>query len=129
MEPLHDEDDCAVTLVIEAGQKCRPIAIIDGTPGILRLSVASLHWIIDDDDIGAAAGEGAANGNSEAPAAFGRHAFGLGVLGEPHVGEQRAIPVARDNGAELTGKGRSELMRVGDACKPHARVMPRHQAT
>ena len=84
VEALHDENDGALLLVIEAGQKRRPIPIIDGTPGILRLSVASLHGIIDNDDIGAAAGEGAADGNGEAPAAFGRHAFGLGVLGKPH---------------------------------------------
>ena len=86
VEALHDENDGAASLVIEAGQKRRPIPVVDGTPGLLRLSVVSLHRIIDDDDIGAATGEGAANRDGETPAAFGRHAFGLGVLGKPHAG-------------------------------------------
>ena len=124
VEALHHENDGTASLVIEAGQKRRPIPLVDGTPGILRLSVASLHWIIDNDDISTATGEGAADRNGETSAAFGRHAFGLAILGEPHVGEERAIPVARHHGAELSGEGRGKLKRIGDAGKPHARVMP-----
>src|SRR6266545_8098038 len=71
VEALHDQNDGTSLLVIEAGHKRGRVPIVDRATRFLRLSVVSLHWIINNNRISAAAGEGAAHRHGEPPAAFG----------------------------------------------------------
>ena len=86
MQTLHDENDGAGSLVIEPRHERGRIPLVDRTTRLLRVSIVSLHRIIDNDDISAATGEGAADRDDEAPTALSGHALDLGVLGEAHGG-------------------------------------------
>jgi hypothetical protein len=55
-----------------------------GYRGRARLRFIGLDGVIDNDDVKAAACQGASDRHGDSPAAFGGYAFGLGILGKSH---------------------------------------------
>src|SRR6516162_9214173 len=65
VQALHDENDGALFLVIEAGEKCRGIPVVGSPTALVRLGFVGLHRVIDNDEICAPTGEGTTDWNDE----------------------------------------------------------------
>ena len=115
VQALHNKDNGARPLVVEAREKRSRVPFVDISAGDFRLSFVRLLWIVDYDQIGAAAGERSADRNHKAPAACAGDAFGFSILGQTHPGEKALVPVAADDGAELPVEGGGDFLRIGDA--------------
>jgi hypothetical protein len=61
VQALHDRNDCARLLVIEARDECAAIPIDHALPGRLRMDLVGVEGIVDDDQIGASPGERSPN--------------------------------------------------------------------
>ena len=57
VQSLHDHDDRAPGLVVEAGEQCIGEPLLDRLPALFRLCVLRFERIIDDDHVSAAACE------------------------------------------------------------------------
>ncbi len=55
VQPLHNDDDRASLLVVEPGQKRMVVPFVDGVAPGFRQGLVGLQWVIDDDQVGAAA--------------------------------------------------------------------------
>jgi hypothetical protein len=71
MQALHDDDNCAGPLVIEAGIERVVEPIVGGLTLRLGQSLVRLHRVIDDHDVAAAAGQHAADRGGHPTAALG----------------------------------------------------------
>jgi hypothetical protein len=71
MQALHDEDNPAVLLVVEAAIERIVIPLIDLVSLSLGNGLVRLEGIVDDEQVGAAAGQHAADGGGK-PMALGR---------------------------------------------------------
>jgi hypothetical protein len=81
MQALHHQHNGAMDLVIETGEEGVLVPLGTLVPSRLGLGILWLDRIIDDDDVAAPAGQGAAYGGREPISALGGADFGLGVLG------------------------------------------------
>src|SRR6202521_459767 len=61
VQALHDRNDRARLLVIEARDECAAIPIDHALPGRLRIDLVGVEGIVDDDQIGASPSEGSPN--------------------------------------------------------------------
>jgi hypothetical protein len=59
MQSLHHNDDCIRGFIVEPRQQRIAIPLQDILPRAVRLRVLRFHWIVDDDEVAAAAGESA----------------------------------------------------------------------
>jgi len=60
VQPLHDDDDAASPLVVETGEEGIVVPVVDRLSANFGESLVRLQRIVDDDDVGAAAGQDAA---------------------------------------------------------------------
>ena len=115
MQPLHDDNDRALILPVEAAAQRIVIPVMDGLPPHLRERIVGLHGIIDDDHIRAAPGHHAADRGREPVTAFGGLELGDGVaLCRQPCGEQRLVKGARDQRPAVTGELVRQILRVAD---------------
>ena len=109
VQPLHDDHDGAFGLVVEARQERGIEPFVDGIAPRVRPRFLGLQGIVDDDEIGAAAGEHTAHrgGQTKAAARGGEFRDGLFVRRECGF-EQRAVEARVDQSAavatELVGQ-------------------------
>jgi len=61
VQALHDRNDRARLLVIEARDECAAIPIDHALPGRLRMDLVGVEGIVDDDQIGASPSERSSN--------------------------------------------------------------------
>src|SRR5690349_3486979 len=93
VEALHDENDAAALLVVETAIERVVVPLIDRAPLALRGGFIGLHGIIDDDDIGAPAGERTPDRGREPIALSGRHIFPYRLLaGREARREETLVP-------------------------------------
>ena len=112
VQALHDHDDGAVLLVVEARHQGAGIPVDHPLAGRLRHRLFGLERIVDDDEVGAAAGERAADRGGVAAAAGGRDELGAAIPCGPHGREQGPIPRRIDDHAELAMQFGGELVGV-----------------
>jgi hypothetical protein len=91
VEPLHDQNDAAAVLVIEATEQAVVVPFVDRLALRIREGLIGLEGIIDDNDVAAAAGQNAAHGGGEAEALAGRHKFLHGLLLRRQTGGKKAL--------------------------------------
>jgi len=66
VQPLHDDDDRAVALVVEPAVKRVDEPLVAGLPQRLGERLLRLQGIIDEGDVGTASGQDPAGGSGEA---------------------------------------------------------------
>jgi hypothetical protein len=93
VQPLHDDDDYALGFVVQAGIERSVEPFVGGDAAALRHRVAGFQGIVDDDEIGAASGQHAADRGRQPKTARRRDEFlqCRTVRGQPR-GEQGSIP-------------------------------------
>ena len=72
VEPLHDDDDATVPLVVEAGQQGVVVPVVDSLSLGFRQCFIRLQWVIDNQVVRAPAGQHTADRSGEAKAFSGR---------------------------------------------------------
>ena len=80
MEPLHDDDDHAILLVVEAGQQCSLEPVYAAIASDFRRGILGFDRIIDDDEVPAAPGKRAADRSGVPEPALHRHELGVRYL-------------------------------------------------
>ena len=78
MQTLHDENDGAVDLVVEAAEQRVAVPLLALEAAGFGLRVSGLHRVVDNEDVAAAAGQRAACRGREPEPSFHRHELGLG---------------------------------------------------
>jgi hypothetical protein len=105
MQTLHDDDDRALGLVIEARIERSVKPFIGGDASALRHGVTGFQRIVDDDDVCAAAGENAADRRRQAKAALCCDKFLQRRPGRREARrEQTAIPGGPHDRAAVAGE-------------------------
>jgi hypothetical protein len=116
VQPVHDQDDGTLLLVVEPAVEGMVKPFVGRLPLGLRQGLLGLQRIVDDDDVGAAAGQDAADRGSEPAALLGRlelrHRLPLG--GEAGR-EGPLVPPAHDDAAAIAGELVGEILGVADA--------------
>ena len=125
MQPVHDQDDRTLLRVVQPAVEGVVVPLVRRPPLGLRQGLLGLQRIVDDDDVGAAAGKHPADRGGE-PAALGgllelRHGLPLG--GKPGRGGP-LIPVAHDDTPAVSGELVGEILRVADADDLRAGLTP-----
>ena len=129
VQALHDDDDGTVLLVIEARDQGAAIPIDHPFAGRLRHRLFGLERIVDDDEVGPAPGERAADRGGVAAAARRGDEFGAAIPCRPHGREQRPIPRRIDDHAELAMQFGGKLVGIAhddDAAGGIVTEQPRH---
>ena len=103
MDALHNDDNRACTLVVETRQQRVYEPLIGGRALRFRKGVIRFQRIVDNDDIAAAAGQGAADRCREAEPAFCELNLSFRVLVRPDAGiwERSSIPGRLDQSAKI----------------------------
>lgn len=129
VNPLHDNDNGAVDLVVEPGQKRVVIPLVDRILAGLREGIGGLDGIVDEDEAAAAAGQGTSDGGGEAHSLLGGHHFRRAVLQgrEGKAREHATIPVRLDHSPEVDGVLGGEVRGIADADDAACRIMPHHE--
>src|SRR5438270_8517336 len=125
VQPLHDDHDGAVPLVIEPAVEGVVVPLVGGLPLRLGERLLRLQRIIDQNDVGAASGQHAAGGGGEPISLPGGDELlhGLAVWGE--AGRQDLpIPWAHHDAAAVAGELVGEVLGVADAQDLGRGVMP-----
>src|SRR5215471_14061999 len=116
VQPLHDDDNGAMPLVVEPAVESVIEPFVGALPLRIRERLVRLQRIIDDDDIGTAAGQHAAGRSREPVALTG----GDELLHRLTVRRQAAwkelpIPWAHHDAAAIAGELVGEILSVTDA--------------
>ena len=95
MQPLHDQNDGIVRLVVEARRHSLLIPAQDPAPGAFGVGLLGLHRVVDDDQIAAAAGRRTADRGGETASTPRSYKFRFVILlrTDPGFGEDPAIPI------------------------------------
>lgn len=81
MQPLHDDDNAAGTLVVKAGQKRVVVPLVDRFAADLGERLIRFQRAVDDDDVRATAGQNAANRGRHPRSSGGRRIVVNGLAG------------------------------------------------
>jgi hypothetical protein len=116
VQPVHDEDDGARQLVVEAAVEGMVVPLVRDLPLGLRQRLLGLQRIVDDDDVGAAPGQDAADRGGEPATLRRRVEFGhRGALRREAGREDPAVPVAGDDMPAIARQFVGEILRIADA--------------
>ncbi len=125
VKTLHDEHDHVFRLAVEARGEGRVVPL--GHRGSLHLghALGGLHGVVDQDQIAAAAREGAADRGAQPVALTGRLDLSLRVLAgiDPGAGEAALIPGALEHGPKIPGVLGRELPGVARADDPQRGIV------
>ncbi len=125
VQPVHDEHDGARQLVVQPAVEGMVVPLVRHLALGLRQRLLGLQRIVDDDDVGAAPGQDAADRGGE-PAALGRRVeFGhCGALRREAGRENPPIPVAGEDLPAIARQFVGEVLRVADAEDLRRGIMP-----
>src|ERR1051325_4459381 len=104
VQPLHYHDDDPGPFIIEPRKECRPVIGIDPLSSGMRGRLIRLQWVIDDDEVRAAPGQGAANRNRYSFAPQRRHNLRFRIPLRSHIRKNTPVPVTADNSSEPSRK-------------------------
>ena len=116
VQPLHDDHDGAMALVVEPAVKGVVVPLVGGFALRIGERLLRLQRIIDQDDVGAASGEHPAGGGGEPVTLPGGDEllYCLAVRGEAGR-EDLPIPRAQHDAAAIAGELVGEILGVADA--------------
>ncbi len=124
VQPLHDDDDRAFGLVVQARIERSVEPLVDGGAAALGHRVDGLQRIVDDDEIGAAPGQDAADRGRQPKPARRRDEFSQGrAVRDETRREQRAIPGRRHDCAAVARELVGKLLAVGDVDDRGVRIV------
>ena len=126
MQALHCDDDGAARLVVQTGVQGAVVPLIDRAAARVRQRFVRLERVVDDDEIGAAARQNAAD-RARKPKAVGTGREFLNRLfapGKRGLGEQLAIERSAHYGAAFPRQFIGEVLRIARADDLSAWVMP-----
>src|SRR5262249_62096495 len=110
MLTLHDDNDRAILFVVEARDQGAGVPFDQALARRFRRRILGFLRIVEDNEVAAASGEGAAN-RSGVPAAPGRgDEFGAGISGGSYSWKQSLIPGGIDHHAELAMQFSGQLV-------------------
>jgi hypothetical protein len=116
VQPLHDDDNGAVTLVVEQAIQGVIVPLVGGLSLRVGERLLRLQRIVDDDDVGAPSSQHASGRGSEPVALTG----GDGLLHRLAVRRQAGrkgltVPPAHHDAATIAGELIGEILGVADA--------------
>ena len=116
MQPLHDDDDGAMPLVVEPAVEGVVEPLVGGLPLRLGERLLRLQRIVDQDDVGAASGQHAAGRGGEPIALAGGDEFLHGLAVRRQAGRKDPpIPRAHHDAAAIAGELVGEFLGIADA--------------
>ena len=116
VQPVHDQDDGPLLLVVEAAVEGVVEPLVGGPPVGLRQGLLGFQRVVDDDDVRTPPGQHPADRSGE-PAALGR-GFELGCrlpLRREPGREQMPVPVAGDDAPAIARQLVGEVLGIADA--------------
>jgi hypothetical protein len=93
VQSLHDHDDRALVLVVEARDEGPAIPVDHSFARGFRLGFVGVEGVIDNDQVATPAGEGAADRGRKAASAPARDEFETGFLRPLRAGEEIGVPL------------------------------------
>ena len=116
MQPLHDDDDGAMALVVEPAVEGMVVPLVGGLPLRVRERLLRLQRIVDQDDVGAASGQHAAGGGGEPVALAGGDELLHRLAVRRQAGRKDLpIPRAHHDAAAIAGELVGEILGIADA--------------
>src|SRR5882762_9373405 len=102
MQALHDQNDTATVLIVEPAVERVVVPVVDGPPLSFGERLFGLERIVDDDQVGTAARQDAADRGRQPETVGGGDELldRLFLAGQPHR-EEPLIPVAGDDTAAI----------------------------
>ena len=125
MQPLHDNDDAAPLFVVETTQKRVVVPFVDRSAPRFREGFVGLEWVIYNDDVGATAGQHAANRRGHAGALLGRSEIMHRLAIREPGPKEMLIPRASDYAAAVAGEFVGEILPVAGADDLGTRIVPK----
>jgi hypothetical protein len=125
VQPVHDQHDRTLLLVVEAAVEGVVEPLVDRLPLGLRQRLLGLQRIVDDDDVGAAAGQHPADRGGEPAAVTGRLKLrhGLPLGGKPGR-KTPLVPPAHHDAAAIARELVGEVLGIADAKDLRTRLTP-----
>ena len=125
VQSVHDEDDRAGELVVEAAVEGVVEPVVRRLALGLRQRLLGLQRVVDDDEVGAAPGQHAADRGGEPAALRGRVEFGhCGALRRQARREDPLVPGAGEDLPAIARQFVGEILRIADAEDLRRRVVP-----
>jgi len=124
VQPVHDQDDGALILVLEAAVEGVVEPLVGGPPVGIGQGLLGFQRVVDDDDVGTPPSQHAADRGGE-PAALGRGFelwCGLPLRREPGW-EEVPVPVAGNDAPAIARELVGEVLGIADAEDLGARPM------
>jgi hypothetical protein len=115
MQALHDHDDGARGLVVEAAQQRIVVPFVDRVAPGFRQGIVRLERIVDDDDIGATAGQDAADRRRHSGSLLGGGEVVDGLSLREPGGKQRLVPGGVHDVAAVACQLVGEVLAVAGA--------------
>jgi hypothetical protein len=115
VQAVHDQHDRTAELVVEPAVEGVVVPLVGGLPLGLRQRLLGLQRVVDDDQVGAAPGQDAADRGGDARALRGRLEFGHGLMAGCQAGrEETLVPVAGEEAPAIAREFVGEVLRVAD---------------
>jgi len=125
VQPLHDDHDGAVTLVVEAAVKGVVVPLVGGFSLRVGERLLRLQRIVDQNDVGAASGQHPAGGGGEAIALAGGDELLHRLAVRRQAGwKDLPVPRAHQDGAAIAGELVGEILGIADAEDLGRRIVP-----
>ena len=125
MQPLHDDDDGAVPLVVESAVESMDEPLVAGVPLCVRERLVRLQRIVNQNYVGAATGEHTAGRGGESVALAGGDELLHRLAVRRQAGrEELTIPRAHHDAAAIAGELIGELLGIADAEDLRRGVVP-----
>jgi hypothetical protein len=125
VQSVHDQDDGARELVVEAAVERVVVPFVRRLPLGLRQRLLGFQRVVDDDDVGAAPGQHAADRGGEPAALCGRVEFGHRcALRRQARREDAPVPAAGDDVPAVARQFVGEVLRIADAEDLRRGVVP-----
>jgi hypothetical protein len=116
VQPLHDDDNGAATLVVEPAVKRVIVPLVGGSSLRVGERLLRLQRIVDDDDVGAPSSQHASGRGREPVALTGGDEFLHRLAVRRQAGRKGlAIPPAHHDAAAVAGELIGEILGVADA--------------
>src|SRR6516164_4076555 len=125
VQPLHDYDDGVVGLVVQAAEQRVRVPLLGPFASGFRIGILWLERIVDDNEVAAAAGEGATDRGGQPVATAGGGKFQFSVLGQadPGLRKQAIVEGRAHDGAAVVGVFAGQTLSIADTDDPPCRVV------
>ena len=125
VQPLHDDDDGAVPLVVEPAVESMDEPLVAGLPLCVRERLVRLQRIVNQDYVGAATGEHTTGRGGEPVALAGGDELLHRLAVQRQAGwKELTIPRAHHDAAAIAGELIGELLGIADAEDLRRGIMP-----